>query len=91
MYIDIDTIIKIANLITALGVIVGLILAIYKIYERDRKQAEINKAQQEELLIICQGLKGVLQGFIEAGGDGPCKEALSKLETHLNDKAHSSE
>ena len=33
---------------------------------------------------------GVLQGLIESGCNGPCKDALGKLDKHLNQKAHTS-
>lgn len=43
---------------------------------------------QEEQTLICYGLRGALQGLIEQGCNGPCKEALAKLDKHLNQKAH---
>lgn len=43
---------------------------------------------QHELTLICYGLRGALQGLIENGCNGPCKEALTKLDKHLNQAAH---
>lgn len=91
MYIDGDTIIKAAAIITAIGVIIGGIISIYKIFENNKKQNEVIKAMQEEQTIICYGLKGALQGLIEQGCDGPCKEALNLLDKHLNKSAHKPE
>lgn len=88
MYIDVDTIIKIAGLITALGVIVGGIIAVYKLIESNKQQSKDIATAREENTIICYGLKCVLQGVIELGADGPCKEALNMLEKHLNKSAH---
>lgn len=88
MYIDGDVIIKTAAIITALGVIIGGIISIYKIFENNKKQNEVIKSMQEEQTIICYGLKGALQGLIEWGCDGPCKEALGLLDKHLNKSAH---
>ena len=88
MYIDGDTIIKAAAIITAIGVIIGGIISIYKIFENNKKQNEVITAMQAEQTIICYGLKGALQGLIEQGCDGPCKEALNMLDKHLNKSAH---
>ena len=38
--------------------------------------------------IICYALQGALQGLIEQGCDGPCKDALNMLQKHLNKTAH---
>lgn len=89
MYIDGDIIIKIAAIISALVVIIGGIISIYKIFENNKKQNEVIKAIQTEQTIICYGLEGALQGLIEQGCNGPCKKALSTLQKHLNEKAHS--
>lgn len=91
MYIDADTIIKAAALCTAVGVLFTAIVTVYKVFEINKKQSEIIKAMQEEQTLICYGLKGALQGLIEQGCDGPCKDSLDKLEKHLNKKAHSTD
>ena len=41
-----------------------------------------------EQSLICYGLRGALQGLIEQGCNGPCKDALEKLNKHLNQEAH---
>lgn len=89
MYIDGDTIIYWAKLIGAIGVIGGAVWAVVKVLQRDKHQSEIIKSMQEEQTLICYGLRGALQGLIEQGCNGPCKEALAKLDKHLNQKAHS--
>lgn len=88
MYIDAEFIIKAASLLGAIATLIGVVIACYKVYEKDRKQSEIIKAMQTEQTIICYGLRGALQGLIEKGCDGPCKEALEMLEKHLNKSAH---
>ena len=88
MYIDADVIIKLASLIGALGALSGVVIALYRQYESNKKQSEVIKEIQEEQTIICYGLKGALQGLIEKGCDGPCKEALAMLDKHLNKSAH---
>lgn len=88
MYIDADIIIKAASLLAALGALGGAVIAVYKQVESNKKQSEVIKEMQDEQTIICYGLRGALQGLIEKGCDGPCKEALTMLDKHLNKCAH---
>lgn len=91
MYVTVDTIIKIGSLLGALVAIVGAIIAVYKVVENNKRQNKVIEAVQEEQTILCYGMKGALQGLIEQGCNGPCKEALAKLDKHLNQKAHEAE
>jgi fructose-1,6-bisphosphatase len=91
MYIDADSIIKAGSVVTALGLLVGLIISIYKQVEQNKRQNKQISAIQKEQTIICYALKGALQGLIESGCNGPCKKALNDLEKHLNKSAHECE
>ncbi len=88
MLITWDTIIKAGSVIGALAAIVGALVAIYKLVESIKEQKRVQAQMQAELTIICYGLKGALEGLIENGCNGPCKEALDRLEKHLNKAAH---
>lgn len=88
MYIDADIIIKAASLLGALGALGGVVIALYKQYESNKRQSEVIKEIQEEQTLICYGLRGALEGLIEQGCDGPCKDALNLLDKHLNKSAH---
>ena len=88
MYIDADIIIKAASLLAALTALAGAVFTCYKQVIINRQQVEINRRQNEELTILCYGLRGALQGLIENGCDGPCKDALNLLDKHLNKSAH---
>ena len=88
MYIDSNTIITAASVVSALGVLGGVVAYVARIIQRDKRQSETIKAMQEEITIICYGLRGALKGLIEQGCNGPCKDALDKLDKHLNKKAH---
>lgn len=88
MYIDADLIIKAASLLGALGALGGVVIALYRQFESNRKQSEVIKEIQEEQTLICYGLRGALEGLIEQGCDGPCKDALNLLDKHLNKSAH---
>lgn len=83
MYIDADTIIKAASLLGAIGALVAAIVSVYKVIESNKKQSEFINAIQEEQTLICYGLRGALQGLVEQGCNGPCKDALDKLNMAL--------
>lgn len=88
MYIDIEGVKALAALITALGTIGGLIVAVYKFYARQKKQDDELAAMRGELQLICFGLKACLSGLHDQGCNGPVTEALNLLDKHLNKKAH---
>jgi len=88
MYIDIDSVIRVAALLTALGTLVGAVVAVYKFYARQKKQDEEIAAVRTELQVLCYGLRAALQGLIETGCNGPCKDGLDHLNKHLNKEAH---
>lgn len=89
----------VANVLAAAGVIT---VAVFKLVDwlrkpsqqakaledlHDKHDADM-KAVQTELTVIVYGLRGALQGLIEKGCNGPCKEALQMLDKHLNKSAH---
>lgn len=88
MYVDWETVVNVARVISAVGVIAGLLVGIYKFVERDkRQQVEITAIKQEQTL-ICEGIVACLKGLKEQGCNGPVTEALKKMEDHLNNAAH---
>ena len=89
--ISADTLIKLAELLTALGVIGGVVLWCFKFVQRSRRQNEELKAIRREQTLICYGLLACLQGLKEQGCNGPVTEAMNRRETHLNQAAHDEE
>ena len=83
-----DTLIKAAALLTALGVIGGVVLWCFKFVERNKKQDEELKNIRKEQTLICYGVLACLKGLKEQGCNGPVTAALDKLEKHLNQAAH---
>lgn len=91
-----NTIIALAALITALGVIGGVARWLYRFVEHNKEQDEEIKSIQEEelrairkeLTVICYGQLACLKGLKEQGCNGPVTAALDKLEKHLNQAAH---
>lgn len=47
------------------------------------------KAIQEEQTLVVYGLLACLKGLSEQGCDGPVAEAIDKIDSHLNKRAHS--
>ena len=89
--ISADTLIALAELVTALGVIGGVVLWCIKFVQRSRRQHEELKAIRREQTLICYGLLACLQGLKEQGCNGPVTEAMNKIEEHLNQAAHDEE
>ena len=88
MYIDVATINDLAKLLGSLTVIGGVLIALYKFFERDKRQSKVLHEIQDEQTILCYGLRACLQGLAEQGCNGPVHDALDKLDKHLNQKAH---
>ena len=86
-----NTLIKLAELLTALGVIGGVILWCIKFVQRSRRQREELKAIRKEQTLICYGLLACLQGLKDQGCNGPVTEAMNRIEEHLNQAAHDEE
>ena len=102
MYIDIETILKLASLIGAMGVIGGFLIAIYKFYQKPHEtEKKLKKLQElhmddmkkinEEQCLITYGLLACLKGLQEQGCNGPVTEAINRIQKHLNKQAHDME
>ena len=96
--IDAQTIITVAAVLTALGVIGGVAMWCIRFVdhnkEQDKELAAIRKEQtaiRKEQTLICFGVTACLKGLKEQGCNGPVTEALGKLEAHLNQAAHDEE
>ena len=83
-----EIITAVAGVITALGVIFGVIFAIYKWYLKQEKQDKDIQAIKEEQTILTQGVLACLKGLKERGCDGPVTLAIKQIENHLNKQAH---
>lgn len=83
-----DTIVKIAGVLTALGVIGGAAAWCIQFVDRQKKQDRELAAIRREQTLICYGVLACLKGLKEQGCNGPVTAALDKLEKHLNQAAH---
>lgn len=83
-----QTIITIASIITALGVIFGMIFAVYRWYLKQEKQDKDIKSIKEEQTLLTYGVLACLKGLKEQGCDGPVTIAINQIEKHINKQAH---
>lgn len=71
MTIGTDTVVMLAELLSALGVIGGVVLWLFKFVQRSRRQAEELKSIRKEQTLICYGLLACLKGVKGAGLQRP--------------------
>lgn len=81
-------IITIASVITALGVIFGVIFAVYRWYLKQEKQDNDIRAIKEEQTLLTYGVLACLKGLKEQGCDGPVTTAINQIEKYINKQAH---
>lgn len=88
MYINTQSIITAASVITALVVLFNYINKICKWINKQELQDEKIKSIQEEQQLLTYGVLACLKGLREQGCNGPVTEAINKIDKHLNAKAH---
>lgn len=88
MYVTWQTIITVASVLTALGVIIGTILRVHKWYlEQQKLKKEITEIKEEDTL-ICYALSACLDGLQQLGANHTVPDAKEKLDKFLNKQAH---
>lgn len=88
MQVAVNLIVTVASVITALGVIFGVVFAVYRWYLKQNKQDEDIKAIKEEQTLLTYGVLACLKGLKEQGCDGPVTVAINQIEKHINKQAH---
>lgn len=88
MYITLQTIVTIAGVITALGIIVGAIIKVYNLIAAQERQDEEIKEIKEEQKIVVKAQLACLKGLKEQGCNGPVAEGILMLEEYLNKRVH---
>lgn len=77
-----------AAIIGAVVAIIGYLKKLFGWFERQEMQEKELKAIQDEQAILTEGILACLKGLHEQGANGPVTEAITKIENHLNEKAH---
>ena len=86
--INADTIITAAAIITALGVIFGVVFAVYRWYLKQEKQdKDIAHIEEEDTLIVF-ALSACLDGLQQLGANHTVPIAKDKLDKYINQRAH---
>lgn len=84
----VSRIITCASLITALGVILGLVLKVHKWYLKQKQLEKEIKQIKEEDTLICEALSACLDGLQQLGCNHTVPNAKEKLDEYLNQQAH---
>ena len=84
-----------AKIISALGIILGAVLTVYKFYDTTKRQnkeqnREIKRIKTEQTL-ICYALSACLDGLEQLGANHTVPKARNMLDKHLNKAAHDEE
>lgn len=83
-----QTVLTAAAVVTAIITLVKYFGKGYHWVETQNKQEkEINSIKEEQQLLT-YGVLACLKGLREQGCDGAVTDAISKMEKHLNEKAH---
>lgn len=86
--INADTILTAAAIITALGVIFGVVFAVYRWYLKQEKQdKDIARIKEEDTLIVF-ALSACLDGLQQLGANHTVPIAKDKLDKYINQQAH---
>ena len=99
MYVTWQTIITIGGVVSALGVLIGIILKVHKRYlKQDEQGKEIESLKKhheddvhrikEENCLICFALSACLDGLQQLGANHTVPTAKEKLDKYLNQQAH---
>ena len=100
MQIDV---VKVAEIIGACSVILGVIIGGYKLYDKlidrvdelEKRVGSIEKKHEKDIsrikkenAIIIRALQGILDGQMQQGCNGECKNAKKEIDDFLNKSAH---
>lgn len=88
MTVHVGTIITGAAAVGAIVALMGYYNKVYGWYKRQQAQDKDIASIKVEQSLLTYGVLACLKGLKEQGCNGPVTEAISKIEKHLNQKAH---
>ena len=88
MYITVETIITAASVVGSITALLGVLFAVYRWYLRQKQQDVEIKAIQEEQCLLTYGILACLDGLEQLGCNHTVPETRSKIEKHINKRAH---
>lgn len=88
MYITLQSLLTAAAVLGAAGALLAAYNRTYDWVRRQEKQdGAIAEVKEEQSLLTC-GVLACLKGLHEQGCNGPVTDAIRKIETYINQKAH---
>ena len=98
MRVRID-IVKLAEIIGACSVVLGMIIGIYKLYDRmtdklsvlEKRVSELERENQgikKENTLVIYALGACLDGLHQQGCNGKVTEAMDRIGKYINNAAH---
>lgn len=88
MTIELSTIKTLAEVITLVVLFYGYFSKVIHFTDKQKELEKEVKDIKDEQSILTYGVLACLKGLKEQGCNGPVSEAISKIEKHLNVKAH---
>lgn len=88
VHITAQGIITAAALVAALIALAGYIFRARDWVKKQSTQDTEIKAIKEEQQLLTYGILACLKGLKEQGCNGPVTEAITKIDKHLNERAH---
>lgn len=88
MYIDWQIIITAGAVVSALGILLGVIIKGYKWFQKIKQNEEDIRKIKEEDCLICFALSACLDGLQQLGANHTVPVAKEKLDKYLNQQAH---
>lgn len=83
-----QTLLTAAAIAGAFVAIINYLRKLFGWFEKQEMQDKELKEIKEEQAILTEGILACLKGLHEQGANGPVTEAITKIENHLNKKAH---
>lgn len=88
MTIELSTIKTLAEVIALIVLFYGYFSKVIHFTDKQKELEKEVKDIKDEQSILTYGVLACLKGLKEQGCNGPVSEAISKIEKHLNVKAH---
>lgn len=88
MFVTWQGIVLAGSVVSALGLLVGIILKIHKWYLKQENQDAQIQRMKEENTLICYALSACLDGLSQLGANHTVPIAKEKLDKYLNQQAH---
>lgn len=88
MTIELSTIKTLAEVIALIVLFYGYFSKVIHFTDKQKELEKEVKDIKDEQSILTYGVLACLKGLKEQGCNGPVTEAISKIEKHLNVKAH---